>query len=62
MVSPTRRREAVAYVRRRYRLSERRACRLVGQHRSTQRYTVVPDDFELRLVAAMNRLAETYPR
>jgi hypothetical protein len=38
MVSPARRRDAVAYLVRRRRLAERRACRLLDQHRSTQRY------------------------
>lgn len=38
ILSAARRREAVDYLVERYRISERRACRLVGQHRSTQRY------------------------
>ena len=38
ILSAARRREAVDYLVDRYRISERRACRLVGQHRSTQRY------------------------
>lgn len=37
-MSPTRRREAVVRVQERLGLSERRACRAVGQHRSTQRH------------------------
>jgi transposase InsO family protein len=47
---------------RRHKVSERRACRLVGQHRSAQRYVPMPDDFEARLVKEMRRLAETHPR
>ena len=47
---------------RRYKVSERRACRLVGQHRSAQRYVPMPDDFEARLVKEMRRLAELHPR
>lgn len=39
ILSAARRREAVDYLVERYRISERRACRLVGQHRSTQRYS-----------------------
>jgi putative transposase len=62
MVSPARRRDAVVYLQRRHRISQRRACGLVGQHRSTQRYAGVPGDFELRLVKAMNQLAEKHPR
>ncbi len=38
LLSAAQRREAVDYLVQRYRISERRACRLVGQHRSTQRY------------------------
>jgi putative transposase len=61
-VSPKRRRDAVAYLRRRHPVSERRACRVVGQHRSTQRYRGVRPDYELRLVKGMNELAERHPR
>ena len=52
-MSPSRRREAVAMVVARLRLSERRACLITGQHRSTQRHqarsgggteTQLPDD------------------
>jgi transposase InsO family protein len=43
-------------------VSERRACRVVGQHRSTQRYERVPAEYELRLVARMNELAAAHPR
>lgn len=62
MVSPARRRDAVKYLCRRHKVSERRACKVVGQHRSTQRHVAVPSDFEARLVKAMNKLAETHPR
>jgi hypothetical protein len=62
MVSPARRRDAVRFLVRRRRVSERRACRLVGQHRSTQRYERVAPEYELRLVARMNDLAAAHPR
>jgi transposase InsO family protein len=62
MVSPARRRDAVAFLVRRHKVSERRACQVVGQHRSTQRYTPLPDDFEDRLIKEMNRLAADHPR
>jgi putative transposase len=62
MVSPARRRDAARYLQRRHRVSERRACRLVEQHRSTQRYRALPAEFELRLVARMNELAAAHPR
>jgi putative transposase len=62
MVSPARRRDAVRYLQRRHRVSERRACRVLGQHRSTQRYRGVSPDLEIRLVRRMNTLAERHPR
>lgn len=62
MVSPSRRRDAVVYLCRRHPVSERRACELVGQHRSTQRYASQPPEFELALVKRMNELAAKHPR
>jgi transposase InsO family protein len=62
MVSPARRRDAVKYLCRRHKVSERRACQLIGQHRSTQRYASVPTDYETRLVAEMHALATEHPR
>jgi len=38
LLSPERRRRAVTVVQERYRASERLSCRVVGQHRSTQRH------------------------
>lgn len=58
MVSPTRRRDAVNYLTRRHRVSERRACKVIGQHRSTQRYQRIAPDFEQKLVKRMNQLAD----
>jgi transposase InsO family protein len=52
----------VVHLQRRFRVSQRRACRLVGQVRSTQRYAAVPGDFESRLVAAMGKHAQAHPR
>ncbi|HEX5469895.1 MAG TPA: IS3 family transposase [Gaiellaceae bacterium] len=62
MVSPARRRDAVRYLVGRFPVSERRACRLLAQHRSTQRYRPLPAAYELRLVARMNALATRHPR
>ncbi len=62
MVSPARRRDAVAYLMRRHPVSERRACLLVGQHRSTQRYERVAPEYEIKLVDRMNVLAAAHPR
>jgi transposase InsO family protein len=61
-VSPARRRDAVRFLVGKRRVSERRACQLVGQHRSTQRYRRLPAEYELRLVARMNELAAAHPR
>jgi putative transposase len=61
-VSPARRRDAVRFLVKRRRVSERRACRVVGQHRSTHRYERVVPEYELRLVARMNELAAAHPR
>ena len=50
LVGPARRRQAVLMLMDRKGLSERRACEIVGQHRSTQRreLCVAPDDTALR--------------
>jgi putative transposase len=61
-VSPARRRDAVRFLVKRRRVSERRACRVVGQHRSTQRYEQLAPEYQLRLVARMNELAGAHPR
>lgn len=61
-MSPARRRDAVRFLVKRRRVSERRACRLLDQHRSTQRYERVAPEYELRLVARMNELAAAHPR
>jgi putative transposase len=64
-LSPAKRREAVEHVRQVLgpeRVSQRRACNVLGQCRSTQRRTpAVPDD-EPRLVARMVELASEYGR
>lgn len=61
-MSPVRRRAAVEHLKRKFKVSERRACRLVGQHRSTNRYQPVASDFEQQLVAAMLKVADSHPR
>ncbi len=58
LLSPARRRRTVAHVRARLGVSERRACRVLGQARSTQRYFLrIPED-EPRLVARIIELAK----
>lgn len=47
---------------RKHKVSERRACRVVGQHRSTNRYTPTPSDFEDKLVVRMIELADEHPK
>jgi putative transposase len=62
MLSPARRRDAICYWQRRQEVSERRACRLLGQHCSTQRYRRVASDAEVRLVRRIEELAAAHPR
>ena len=61
-MSPERRRRAVTHLRSRFRVSERRACRLASQHRSSQRYQrrLVPDEALLR--QRLQLLARRHPR
>ena len=61
-MSPSRRRQAVVVVQDRLGISERRACRIVGQHRSTQRHVpfVASDDQALR--AELRRISRRRPR
>src|SRR5450755_333787 len=62
LLSPARRRRAVLALRDRLGMSERRACRLAGQHRSTQRHepVVAGDDAALR--AELRRISRERPR
>lgn len=45
-----------------YEVSERRACKVIGQPRSSQRYKVKPRDDEASLTQAMRNLARKRPR
>ena len=47
---------------RKHKVSERRACRLVGQHRSSNRYEPRPSDLEAKLVERMHQLAGEHPK
>jgi len=62
LVSPARRREAVANTTDCYRVSERRACRVLGQCRATQRYKVRQIDDEERLRTNVISLSKKYGR
>ena len=61
MVKPAARRSVVGYLIERYRLSERRACRLARLHRSVARYRSRPrEDAALR--ERLKAMAEQFPR
>lgn len=62
MVSPARRREAVEQLERSFDVSQRRACRVVGQARTTQRYALRRKQDEPQLVRCMHRLVQQHPR
>ena len=63
MVTPDRRRIAVERLQARFGVSERRACRVVGQHRSTQRRAKAPPtSAEDRLREHLRDFARRHPR
>ena len=62
MVGPARKREAVGHLQRELEMSERRACKVVGQPRSTQRYLVAPDTEELQLRQELRQISRQRPR
>lgn len=61
-MSPSRRRRCIDHVRQVHGVSERRACRALGQHRSTQRKTPQGQPNEERLTDDIIELARTYGR
>jgi putative transposase len=62
MTSPASRRAAVDRVVKALKVSQRRACRAIGQWRSTQRYRPRVRDDEAALSARMTHLAASHPR
>lgn len=62
LLSPARRRACINHVRNQLNVSERRACRVLGQHRSTQRRIPRGRADEDRLVADMIELTRQYGR
>ncbi|MCG7575229.1 IS3 family transposase [Phaeobacter sp. CNT1-3] len=62
LLSPARRRACIDHVRSQFKVSERRACRVLGQHRSTQRHIPRGRPDEDRLVADMIELARQFGR
>ena len=62
LVSPARRRQAVAMLRDRLGVSERWACRVVGQHRSTQRHEPKRAEDDAALRAELRKFSVERPR
>ena len=62
LVSPERRRQAVDAAQNRYQLSERNACRIVGQPRGTQRYVPTLRSDEDELTRNIVLIASNYGR
>nr|WP_319388745.1 IS3 family transposase [uncultured Cohaesibacter sp.] len=62
LLSPSRRRACIDHVRSQMKVSERRVCRVLGQHRSTQRRLPQGRADEERLVADMIELTRQYGR
>ncbi len=61
-MSPARRRRCIEHVRRKFQISERFACRVLGQHRSTQRKVPRGRSDEEALTADIIALAQEYGR
>lgn len=61
-MSPSRRRRAVHMLQDRLGLSQRRACRIVGQHRSTQRHTPGEPDPDRGLRRWLRKFSKGHPR
>jgi putative transposase len=63
MVTPNRRRQAVCVLEDEFGVSQRRACRVVGQHRSTQRHpTPEPPEDEALVREELRAFAKRRPR
>lgn len=63
MITPERRRRAASVLTERFGVSERRACAVVGQHRSTQRRCPrPPTTSEAKLRRRLRQIAKTHPR
>ena len=62
LLSPARRRRCVDHIRRKFQVSERFACHVLGQHRSTQRKAPRGRADEDALTADITALASQYGR
>lgn len=61
-MSPARKREAVTHLERKLRVSQRRACRVINQPRSTQRYAARRPARDAKLAAELRLYALKHPR
>ena len=61
-MSPARRRRAVEHLQQVLGVSQRWACQLVGQHRSTQRHQPVEPDRDRALCEQLRRFSRAHPR
>jgi putative transposase len=61
-VTPTARRRAVGYLHEEFQFSERRACRVVGAHRTTMRYRRQCKEDEPQVRERLQQLAVAHPR
>jgi putative transposase len=61
-VSPARRRRAVQHLQRVFGVSQRWACQLVGQHRSTQRHQPIEPDRDRALREQLRAFSRAHPR
>jgi transposase InsO family protein len=62
VVSPARKREAVRHLEAKLQVSERRACQVIRQPRSTQRYEAQRPAKDARLASELRRFAAKHPR
>lgn len=62
MVGPARKREAVRHIEEVLEVPERRACKVIEQPRSTQRYRGCQRDKDAELVAELRRISRERPR
>ena len=62
LLSPVRRKKAVEHVEELFPVSERRACQVTGQHRSTQRYQRKTNGDEMALIKDIHELVGRHPR
>jgi len=61
-MTPGRRRRAIQTLCKKHPMSERKACKLLSQHRSTQRYVRKVRDGEKELIDAIKREVKKHPR